>query len=55
MESVEHVVYIAHDAPPLAAASACFPYLPKSDASARLALPQGFKRVRVTITVEEIE
>ncbi|MBB6246365.1 hypothetical protein [Rhodanobacter sp. A1T4] len=52
---VEHVFYIPKDAPLRAAASACFPYAtPPTATDAALRFPQGGRRVRVTITVEEL-
>lgn len=52
---VQHIVYIPKDAPAGYAASACFPYLPKSATAASSEFREGARRVRVTITVEEIE
>jgi hypothetical protein len=53
---VVHEFYIAKDAPALAAASACFPYATTTSASeASRQFPAGGRRVRVVITVEEIE
>lgn len=51
-----HEFYIPKDAPALAAASACFPYAtPTSASEASRRFPAGGRRVRVVITVEEIE
>ncbi len=54
-EPVEHIVYIPKDAPAGYAVSACFPYLPKSATAASSEFREGARRVRVTITVQEIE
>ena len=54
-ESVTHPVYIPHDAPLLAAASACFPIaLPKSADAASQQIKGAARRVLGTITVEEL-
>ena len=54
-EPVTHVVYIPKDAPLTAAASACFPYLPKSPRQATAQYHEGGRRVLITITVQELE
>lgn len=55
-DPVVHEFYIPKDAPLRAAASACFPYAVTHSASAAARLfPTGGRRVRVVITVQEIE
>jgi hypothetical protein len=54
-EPIQHVVYIPKDAPLTAAASACFPYLPKSAQQATAQYREGGQRVLITITVQELE
>jgi hypothetical protein len=54
-ETKQHIFYIPQDAPALTAATACFPYaVPMTAADAALRFPQGGRRVRVTITIEEL-
>jgi len=54
-EPVTHVAYIPKDAPLTAAASACFPYLPKSAQQVIAQYREGGRPVLITITVQELE
>lgn len=54
-EPITHVVYIPKEAPLEAAASSCFPYLPKSHLAASAQYRDGGRRVLITIHVQELE
>ena len=54
-EPVTHVVYIPKDAPLEAAASSCFPYLPKSHLAASAHYREGGRAVLITIHVQELD